>query len=195
MRNLFMLFLVSLLVSCGDSSRKEEALNDPEIVSRDSDTVFNQVPGENHLGIDAYTEDAENLIRTVSKDPSLTKFNILINQARMGEDISGDKVYTIFAPSNAAFESLESSPTNPFGTNDEQMVRKLVQNHLVEGTIYLDSLEGHRSFKTLSGESVSIHALDDGQFRLNKATVKPKGHQASNGMVYIIDQVNIPSAQ
>ena len=52
---IFAIFCTALL-SCQPEEGKRGSPNAPEIVDRDSDTTFNEVPGEAHHGIEKYEE-------------------------------------------------------------------------------------------------------------------------------------------
>ncbi len=65
---LILLILISSVMATGCKRQSEnESRNPPEIVSRDSDTVFNEIPGKHHLGRNAYDLDLVETLINVRK--------------------------------------------------------------------------------------------------------------------------------
>ena len=121
-------------------------------------------------------------------------FSILVQavlKAGLANTLSGNGPFTIFAPTNAAFEALFSK-LGISGINDltaEQLI-PILQYHVVSGNIRSNQLSDG-SVSTLNGNfevtlspSPKINATSD---------ILATDVQATNGVIHVIDEVLIPS--
>ncbi len=114
-----------------------------------------------------------------------------VQAAGLGETLSSEGPFTVFAPTNAAFEAA----LNQLGLTadellaDTQTLTTILQYHVVAGEVFSQDLSAG-DVATLQGEPVTI-ALDEGVM-VNNATVTIPDVDASNGVVHVIDQVLLP---
>ncbi len=123
-------------------------------------------------------------------------FSILveaIEAADLTEALSASGPVTVFAPTNAAFESL------PEGTLDElllpenqDLLRQVLTYHVLQEEVAAaDVTTGE--VPTAAGTPVSIQVDDaTGDVMVNEAMVVTPDIQASNGVIHAIDQVILP---
>lgn len=98
---------------------------------------------------------------------------------------------TIFAPTNEAFNSIESSLMNA----SEDDLKNVLGYHVVVGTVgYSSLLENGTSLKTSSGGNVTITLGEDGSVFVNSAKVVVPNVLVANGVVHVIDNVLNPNA-
>jgi len=110
----------------------------------------------------------------------------------------GEGEYTVFAPTNAAFQNLLSTTGL---TADELLSSELLSDillyHVVEGSVPAETvvtLDGE-SAETLNGAQVAIAVSEDGAVTLNGvANVTQTDIMATNGVVHVIDEVLLPQA-
>jgi uncharacterized surface protein with fasciclin (FAS1) repeats len=128
-----------------------------------------------------------------------------IESAELGETLSGDGPYTVFAPTNAAFEEI------PEATRDELMseagkedLANILTYHVVEGETMAEALgqaieaageEGY-TLTTVNGAELTA-MMEGGSVVLrdaagNTATVTQTDIDASNGVIHSIDTVLMP---
>ena len=125
--------------------------------------------------------------------------------AGLGETLSGPGPYTVFAPTNAAFEKV------PQATRDELMseagksdLAGILTYHVVEGETMAQALtqaiegagEGGYTLTTVNGATLTATA-EGGNVVLtdasgNSATVTATDSAASNGVIHVIDTVLMP---
>lgn len=105
--------------------------------------------------------------------------------------------FTVFAPTNAAFDKL------PAGTvasllrpeNKGQLVNILTY-HVVSGKVMsgtVVTLNG-KNVKTVNGATVRV-TVSGGKVMVNNANVTAVDVQASNGVIHVIDSVLLPPAK
>ena len=114
------------------------------------------------------------------------------------EQASGKGPYTVFAPTNEAFEKL------PAGTLEELLkpaakakLTKLLAYHVVKGKITADQLQDGQKLKTVTGGTLTVAkqgdtvTITDGAG--NTATVNQADVEATNGIIHSIDTVLMPT--
>lgn len=93
--------------------------------------------------------------------------------------------YTVFAPTDAAFEALTVSPTA-----DE--LRNILLFHVVGDKLTRDQLATDDIIPTLDGRPLFVNRDGATILNINGATVVVYDIMASNGIIHVIDRVLIP---
>ena len=121
-------------------------------------------------------------------------FSILVaavQQAGLVEALQGEGPFTVFAPTNAAFEKLlgELSISAEDLLNNPQLADLLLY-HVVSGKVMSTDLQNGMEADTLGGQKIAID-LTDG-VRINESSVTAADLEAGNGVVHVIDTVLVP---
>ncbi|MEM9858874.1 MAG: fasciclin domain-containing protein [Bacteroidota bacterium] len=118
--------------------------------------------------------------------PELSTLVEVLGQANLTEVLNGSEKYTVFAPTNAAFSALESTPQGA------ELV-KVLTYHVVSGKFNINRLVRLGEVATLQGTEITVERLADRSILLNgHIKVVTRNVQASNGIIHIIDGVLIP---
>ncbi len=151
-------------------------------------------------------DDTNNTIAAVATgESSLSSLVAALVQADAGlvEALSdNDKTYTVFAPTNAAFDALLGNldgydSLEDFDTDEEKaLLAKILTYHVVSGIAAKSTdLSDEQTIETLQGEDVTV-SLDGGVFIQDAtdmdAQVTLPDVMASNGVVHLIDKVLLP---
>lgn len=114
----------------------------------------------------------------------------LVNAAGLAETLSGEGPYTVFAPTNEAFEALPP-PVVDYLTNHPDFLTQLLTYHVVDGAVMsADVVEGEVA--TLDMGSTVTVTVDDMGVAVNNAHVVTADIAASNGVIHAIDTVLVP---
>jgi uncharacterized surface protein with fasciclin (FAS1) repeats len=121
------------------------------------------------------------------------EFKILaaaLEKAGLVETLKGEGPFTVFAPTDAAFEKL----LKELGiTADQLLARKDLKDillyHVLSGKVMSSDLKDGMSVETLAKKNVTI-SLDP--VKVNKSNVVKPDIEASNGVIHVIDAVLIP---
>ena len=121
-------------------------------------------------------------------------FSILVSalaKAELVEALQGEGPFTVFAPTNAAFEAL----LGELGITAEELLGQpqladVLLYHVVSGAVLSTDLQNGMTAETLGGQSITVD-LTDG-VKINKSAVEIADIQASNGVIHVIDSVLIP---
>jgi uncharacterized surface protein with fasciclin (FAS1) repeats len=99
--------------------------------------------------------------------------------------------YTVFAPTNAAFDKLPAATLNDLKTNSD-LLKSILTYHVVQGQASPAEVDG--AHKTLQGADVNV-AGQGNDFKVNMAGLVCGGVHTANATVYMIDTVLTPPAQ
>lgn len=131
----------------------------------------------------------------------LTTLAGALESAELSTMLSEPGEYTVFAPSNQAFEKLSQKKRDELMMpENKEMLGEVLTYHVVPGVITSDRLaaaikgaNGSYTFKTVTGEELTAmmngdqYVIKDGSGK--KAQVILGNVEASNGIIYIIDTV------
>lgn len=126
------------------------------------------------------------------------KFNTLVAAVKAGglvETLSGEGPFTVFAPTDEAFEKLPEGTLESLlkPENKDQLVA-ILKYHLVSGKVPAKTVVTLDSAETLGGK-VSIE-VKDGTVMLNdKTKVVKTDVMTSNGIIHVIDSVLLPPSK
>jgi len=115
-----------------------------------------------------------------------------VTAADLVDTLKGDGPFTLFAPTNAAFDALPAGTVETLlrPENRAQLVSVLTY-HVVPGAITAAQLAGTRqSVATVQGQSVHVDGRSG--IRVNNARVVRADILASNGVIHAIDTVLLP---
>jgi uncharacterized surface protein with fasciclin (FAS1) repeats len=145
------------------------------------------------------------IVELAQGNPDLSTLVSAVAAADLGETLSGAGPFTVFAPTNAAFEAVPKAARDelmsPAGKQD---LTGILTYHVVSGETMspalITAIEGAGAkgyaLKTVNGTTLTA-TLDGGNVILtdaagNKATVTQTDVDASNGVVHVIDKVLMP---
>lgn len=127
---------------------------------------------------------------------SAGQFNTLaaaLEAAGLVATLKGDGPFTVFAPTDAAFAKLPAGTVETLlkPENKDQLVAILTY-HVVAGNVMAADVIELSSATTVNGSDVAIR-VEDGNVRVNDATVVKTDIGASNGVIHVIDSVILPN--
>src|SRR5690606_24143168 len=109
-------------------------------------------PMTDEMSDDMDTMATENSILTVAEDAGLTTFRTAVAQANLDETLSGAGPYTVFAPSDEAFNAL------PEGTLESLMeegnrgeLTDILTYHVISRQVMSGELSGQMNVNTFQG--------------------------------------------
>ncbi len=106
--------------------------------------------------------------------------------------LSGDDIYTVFAPTDAAFAALPAGTVEALLADPQGALREVLLYHVTEGQIpstdIFDLGEEVGYSLMLNNKTVTITANEDGIF-INNAKITVTDIEADNGVVHVIDAV------
>jgi uncharacterized surface protein with fasciclin (FAS1) repeats len=135
---------------------------------------------------------AGTIVEVAAGNPDFSTLVTALKAAGLVETLQGAGPFTVFAPTNAAFEKL------PAGTlenllkpeNKAQLVAVLTY-HVVPGKVLAAQAVTLDKATTVQGGEADINVVD-GKATIDGATITATDVAASNGVIHVIDSVMLP---
>jgi uncharacterized surface protein with fasciclin (FAS1) repeats len=99
--------------------------------------------------------------------------------------------YTVFAPTDAAFNKLPADTINQLKTNSD-LLKSILTYHVVSGQLSPNQVDG--SHNSVQGAPVNVTGAGNG-LKVNNAGLVCGGVPTANAQVYMIDTVLMPPGQ
>jgi uncharacterized surface protein with fasciclin (FAS1) repeats len=106
--------------------------------------------------------------------------------------LSGEGPFTVFAPTNDAFDALPDGLLDDLLAEPEGLLTDILLYHVVGAAAFSTDLSDGQEITTLFGQDVVVTINDDGVF-INDAQVIIADLEAENGVIHVIDAVLVPS--
>lgn len=115
-----------------------------------------------------------------------------VKAAGLVETLKGEGPFTVFAPTNAAFDKLpKGTVENLLKPENKGKLTSVLTYHVVPGAIKSSDLKDGQTLKTVQGENLMISYKDNKWF-VNGAQIAIADVISSNGVTYVIDAVVLP---
>jgi uncharacterized surface protein with fasciclin (FAS1) repeats len=118
-----------------------------------------------------------------------------VEAAGLVETLKSDGPFTVFAPTNEAFEALPDGVLESLlmEENRDQLI-EILTYHVVPGKVMSSDLSDGMTAETVQGTEITI-SLSNYGVSVDDASVVQADVEASNGVVHIIDAVIIPQPE
>jgi len=115
-----------------------------------------------------------------------------VTAAKLGSVLSGKGPFTVFAPTDAAFNNLPKGALAALlkPENSKDLV-KLLEYHVVDGEVVSADLKNGQHVKTFEGQDVNV-TISGSTISIDEAKVTKADIYAGNGVVHVIDAVMLP---
>lgn len=117
-----------------------------------------------------------------------------IQAAELVDALSNAGPFTVFAPTNAAFDKLPAGTLeNLLKPENKDNLANILQYHVSLGVLKAESLTDGQVIGQVNGNDIKI-SIKDGQVMINGTAKIIASVPASNGIIHVIDQVLLPTA-
>ncbi|MGJ8723567.1 MAG: fasciclin domain-containing protein [Roseibacillus sp.] len=115
-----------------------------------------------------------------------------VKAAGLVETLSGEGPFTVFAPTNAAFEKLpEGTVETLLKPENKEKLISILTYHVVAGKVMAADVKT-MDVKTVQGTEASVKVAD-GKVTIDKANVVATDVETGNGVIHVIDTVIMPA--
>lgn len=196
------LLFATAIISCSDSGTTTSNTNDSSstmnsTASNNADTMSNMA--NNTTGSEqgvmvggATMVPSKNIVENAAGSSDHTTLVAAVKAAGLDGTLSGAGPYTVFAPTNEAFNKLPAGTVEnllkPEMKND---LTKILTYHVVSGSLKAADLQDGQKLKTVQGQELTV-TKKDGKVMIDGATVTIPDVVSSNGVTHVIDAVVTP---
>ena len=153
--------------------------------------------GADNNGSDQPSDGEEQLTiaEIASGDESFSTLVTALDAAGLVDTFAGEGNFTVFAPTNAAFEALPEGVLDAL-LADTDALTKVLTYHVLPNEVMSTDLQAGKNFVATIEGSNAVVEVADGAVTLNrnKAAVFTADIDASNGVIHAIDKVILPPA-
>lgn len=153
-------------------------------------TTNEQVKEVNKIEKEEPMETKKTIVDLAVADSRFSTLVTAVKAAGLVETLSGDGPFTVFAPTNDAFNKLPKETLDAVLANKEQLTAILTY-HVVSGKVMAKDVVGLTSAKTVNGKELSIKVTGN-NVMVDNANVIITDLEADNGVIHVIDTVLLP---
>lgn len=130
-----------------------------------------------------------NITQVINVDRFLKMLKKGVHASDMDQVLSSTGPYTIFAPTDLAFEKLDKTVIEKLlEPQHRKDMADLINNHVVSGKIAFDMLLEGTMLTTLNGKQLEVHA-SGGKITIGDCTITHRESKISNGVMHLSDTV------
>ena len=179
-----------MLTAC--NNQKEESTETTTTTDTTMTTPMAETPEAGVMVGGANMVASKNIVENAVNSADHTTLVAAVKQAGLVETLSGTGPFTVFAPTNEAFDALPAGTVE--GLLKPENMKKLqtiLTYHVVPGMVKAADLKDGQKLKTVQGEDLTV-SIKDGVVMINGATVTIADAVSSNGVTHVINKVLMP---
>ena len=175
------------VVTSGESPSAEPA----EEAAPTEEPVTEAEPTEEPM---AEEETMMDIVEVAMSNPDFSTLVTAVSEAGLVEALQGDGPFTVFAPTNAAFDALPEGTLDTLLADPSGDLTQILLYHVVPGKVMAADVSDGLEAETLQGSPVSF-SVDGDSVMINEANIVATDIEASNGVIHVIDAVILPPAE
>ncbi|MGB7981106.1 MAG: fasciclin domain-containing protein [Candidatus Nanopelagicales bacterium] len=175
--------IAALLFLSGCSSDSEEATA-PATSAAPTESAAASEP--------AMTEEPGTIVEVAAANPDFETLVAAVTAAGLAETLSGEGPFTVFAPTDEAFEALPEGVLDALLLpENKDALTSILTYHVVAGEVMAADVTAG-DVETVEGSTFTI--TTDGGVKVNDANVIATDVDASNGVIHVLDAVLVPES-
>jgi uncharacterized surface protein with fasciclin (FAS1) repeats len=179
----FALPMAVMVASCSTEEPKEATAQTTE------DNTVNTAAGQEAVKDD---ESQKDIVKIAVGSKDHTTLVAALSQAEYVNDLSNAGPFTVFAPTNAAFDKLPKGTVEDLmKPENKEALRNILEYHVAVGGYKQDYLTDGQTINQANLKNITIN-IKDGKMMVNNMANVVATIPASNGIIYVIDQVLLP---
>lgn len=118
-----------------------------------------------------------------------------VQTAELVDALSNAGPFTVFAPTNAAFDKLPAGTVdNLLKPASKEDLKNILEYHVYVGVIKTEYLQDGQTLGQANGDNIKI-AVKDGKVVINETATIVTSIPAANGLIHVIDGVLLPPSK
>ena len=137
-------------------------------------------------------ESEKNVVKVAMLSKDHTTLVAAVKQADLVTSLSNAGPFTVFAPTNEAFNKLPAGTVESLMKDDKKAdLQNILQYHVTLSALKVESFHDGQILGMVNGDNVTV-SVKDGKVTLNNSAHIITSIPASNGMIHVIDAVLLP---
>jgi len=140
-------------------------------------------------------ESAKDVVKVAVGSKDHTTLVAALKQADLVTSLSNAGPFTVFAPTNDAFNKLPAGTVDGLMKDDKKAdLQNILQYHVAVSAMKAESFIDGQTLGMVNGDNITI-SVKDGNITLNGSAHIVASIPASNGIIHVIDGVLLPPAK
>jgi uncharacterized surface protein with fasciclin (FAS1) repeats len=175
------LFMLIFIVACNPSAQNEST------AAAAADTA--PMTGQSGVKDDISNP---NVVQIAVGSKDHTTLVTAVQTAQLVDVLSNAGPFTVFAPTNAAFEKLPAGTVEGLLKPDQKdALSNILEYHVYVGVIKTENMKDGQSLNQVNGKNITLN-VKDGKYMVNGKANIIASVPASNGIIHVIDEVLLP---
>lgn len=199
-KNLFSLLAVAAFSTATFVACNNETKGDKTTKMEDTTTKMEEMKPAEEAGVmvgGANMVPSKDIVDNAAGSADHTTLVAAVKAASLVETLKSAGPFTVFAPTNAAFNALPAGTVdNLLKPENKATLAKILTYHVVSGAFKSTDLKDGQKLKTVQGEDLMIHYKDNKWMvhdaKGGMANITIADVISSNGVTYVIDAVLMP---
>jgi len=178
----FGIFLLLLVAGCNPSAQNQTP------AAADAGTTGPTV-GQSGVKDDVSTP---NVVQVAVGSTDHTTLVTAVKAAALVDVLSNAGPFTVFAPTNAAFDKLPAGTVEGLLKPDQKdALSNILEYHVYVGVIKTEAMRDGQILGQVNGKNITV-SVKDGKYMINDKATIVASVPASNGIIHVIDEVLLP---
>jgi uncharacterized surface protein with fasciclin (FAS1) repeats len=182
--NIALIFAIIIGCSCNETTTpvEESAGASESSVAGGQASVVDDVSAKDVVKVAAGSKDHTTLVAA-------------IKQAELVDALSNAGPFTVFAPTNAAFDKVgKETLDNLMKDENKAQLQDILQYHVYVGSLKTEMMADGQTLNQVNGGNITV-AIKDGKVVINNTATVITSIPASNGIIHVIDGVLLPPSK
>ena len=167
-------------------------------MNMNDDQASKETASQSEMAEQMKQQNAGSIVVVASETPSLSTLVTALKAASLVDTLQGAGPFTVFAPTNAAFEALpEGTLATLLKPENVEQLKSILTYHVVSGAVLAQDLKDGQVITTVQGGTLTVSIMDGKVYltdaKGNKVIVEKADVNADNGVVHVIGGVLLPS--
>lgn len=187
MKKIFILPVIALLFLLGSCNNE----------TKTTETAASAEPSTSAGGQEAVQDDesAKDVVKVAVGSKDHTTLVAALKQAELVTSLSNAGPFTVFAPTNAAFDKLPAGTVDGLMKDDKKAdLQNILQYHVSVAVYKTENMKDGQVIGQANGDNITL-SVKDGKVMVNGTAAIIASVPASNGIIHIIDAVLLPPAK
>ncbi len=140
-------------------------------------------------------ESAKDVVKVAVGSKDHTTLVAALKQADLVTSLSNAGPFTVFAPTNEAFNKLPAGTVEGLMKEEKKAdLQNILQYHVTVSSLKAEDLKDGQTLGMVNGDNITV-SVKDGKITLNGTAHVIASIPASNGTIHVIDAVLLPPAK
>jgi uncharacterized surface protein with fasciclin (FAS1) repeats len=140
-------------------------------------------------------ESAKDVVKIAVGSADHTTLVVALKQAELVTSLSNAGPFTVFAPTNAAFDKLPAGTVDGLMKDEKKEdLQNILQYHVAVAVYKTENMQDGQMIGQANGDNITI-TKKDGKILVNGTATIVASINATNGIIHVIDAVLLPPAK